>query len=190
MAIYLDTTGRPTLAIAICARCSVKYPRDELRPDPNSPGLMCCPDGCLDDLDPWRLSPRPADKISLEWARPDVSLAPGPQAVPVLPFQAAVGGNHLDIIEAAPPFEGIAAAPAVSTVYQPVPWTAATFFRLGQQITPTVAIGPTAEGVLFDTYTCIVPGTSGASPPAWPGGQGKVVEDNTAWWVSSGIFMP
>lgn len=91
MAIFLDTRGKPTLAIAICARCSVKYPRDDLRPDPNSPGLMCCPDGCIDQFDPYRLAPRAPDKIALEWSRPDVPVLPGPMSVPVWPLQAGVG---------------------------------------------------------------------------------------------------
>lgn len=191
---YLDTRGKSTIAIAICARCSVKYPWTELKPDPNSPGLMCCPDGCRDDLDPWRLPPRPADRISLEWARPDVALSPGPQAVPVLPFQAAIGvpppSPHLSLIEASP-LVGIAAAAPVATIYQPVVWSASTYYRLGQQIVPTNPEGLPGAGNQFFVYTCIVPGLSGVTPPAvWPTSPGVMVQTGEAWAVNAGVWMP
>ncbi len=231
---YLDTRGNSTIAIAICARCSVKYPWTSLKPDPNSPGLMCCPDGCRDQLDPWRLPPRPADRISLEWARPDVPLSPGPQAVPVLPLQAAIGVNPgiieavangglqvgtdealdvgggnalqvggtsddlvpspgLSLIEALGQLSptGLSAAPPVSTLYQPVTWTASTYYRLGQQIVPTDPEGMAAAGNQFFVYTIIVPGRSGASPPAaWPTSEGVMVQTGDAWALNSGIWMP
>jgi len=228
---YLDTRGNSTIAIAICARCSVKYPWTALRPDPNSPGLMCCPDGCRDQLDPWRLPPRPADRISLEWARPDVSLSPGPQDVPVLPMQAAIGVNpgvaevvangglqvgdsdvlqvgtgqalqvggtatelvpsaSLSLIEALA-LTGIAAADPVATLYQPVMWTPTTYYRLGQQVTPINPVGAAAAGLDIQTYTCIVPGISGATAPAvWPASQGVMVQSGAAWFVNSGIYLP
>ena len=50
MPTFLDTTGKATLAIAICGRCSRKFPYDELYPDPNYPGLRVCRDD-LDDLE-------------------------------------------------------------------------------------------------------------------------------------------
>ncbi len=193
---YLDTHGNSTIAIAICARCSVKYPWTALKPDPNSPGLMCCPDGCRDQLDPWRLPPRAADRISLEWARPDVPLSPGPQAVPVLPLQAAIGARvhatdpQLDLIEAGP-LVGIAAAPPVSTLYQPVTWTASTYYRLGQQVVPTDPEGMAAAGNQFWVYTCIVPGRSGSTPPAvWPTSEGVMVQSGDAWFSNTGLFLP
>ena len=74
MSVYLDTRGNSDLAIAICARCSRKFPRTHLRSDPNSPGLKVCSDD-LDQLDPYRLPARQADRIALEWTRPDVSVA-------------------------------------------------------------------------------------------------------------------
>ena len=74
MSVFLDTRGRSKLAIAICARCSCKFPWDELVSDPNAPGLMVCRDD-LDQLDPYRLAPRETEDITLEWARPDVSIA-------------------------------------------------------------------------------------------------------------------
>lgn len=230
MPIFLDTRGRPTLAIAICARCSVKYPREALKPDPNSPGLMCCPDGCRDNLDPWRLPPRPADKISLEWARPDVPLSPGPQAVPVMPLQAAIGidPGHLepagasalqvgvgeglqvgvdqalqvsgaaDVLAPTPGLSliealaltGIAAADPVSTLYQPVTWTAETYYRLGQEVVPINPVGEAAAGLDIYTYTCIVPGLSGATAPDWPTSQGVMVQSGDAWFINSGVYLP
>lgn len=76
MPIFLDTTGNTTLGVALCARCSRKFPLGELQPDPNSPGLMCCPED-LDDLDPYRLPPRGPDNMTLPFVRPDLPLAPG-----------------------------------------------------------------------------------------------------------------
>jgi hypothetical protein len=73
MAKFLDTTGNSTLGVAICARCSRKMPLEELYSDPNSPNLMVCKDD-LDQYDPYRLAPRPADQITLPFVRPDLPL--------------------------------------------------------------------------------------------------------------------
>jgi hypothetical protein len=73
---FLDTRGNTSLAIAICSRCSCKFPIGKLHPDPNYPGLMVCRSD-LDVLDPWRLPARPPDQIALRFARPDVPLSPG-----------------------------------------------------------------------------------------------------------------
>ena len=88
MPVYLDTRGNTKIAIAVCARCGVKYPWTELTSDPNYPGLKVCPDGCKDDFDPWRLPSRATEDITLEWSRPDANLNIGPQNVPVLPIEA------------------------------------------------------------------------------------------------------
>jgi hypothetical protein len=77
MAQYLDTTGNSTLGIAICARCSRKFPLGDLRPDPNYPALMVCKDD-VDQYDPYRLAPRPADQIVLPFVRPDLPLNTSP----------------------------------------------------------------------------------------------------------------
>lgn len=74
MAIYLDTTGKSTLGIGLCARCSRKFSLTELYSDPNSPGLMVCKDD-LDDYDPYRLPARQPDMLTLPFYRPDVSIA-------------------------------------------------------------------------------------------------------------------
>lgn len=84
--IYCDTRGEAVLSVAICDRCSRKMPYTYLRPDPNSPGLMVCPDD-LDQYDPWRLAARQTETITLRHPRPDVSVAiPGKgKAIPNAP---------------------------------------------------------------------------------------------------------
>lgn len=77
MPLYLDTRGRSTLAIGICGRCSRKFPMDELLPDPNYPGLLCCAVD-RDDYDPYRLPARQPEKIALRFARPDTPIATNP----------------------------------------------------------------------------------------------------------------
>ncbi len=82
MPIFLDTSGNSSLAIAICGRCSKKYPIGKLRSDGNSSGLMVCDEGCWDPLDPWRLAARAPDNIALRFARPDTDLDPAPTYTP------------------------------------------------------------------------------------------------------------
>jgi hypothetical protein len=77
MSIYLDTRGRSTLGIGLCARCSRKMSLDELFSDPNSPGLRVCRED-LDQLDPYRLPPRQPDNITLPFVRPDSPLNTDP----------------------------------------------------------------------------------------------------------------
>lgn len=72
--IYIDPTGQPTYGIALCARCSRKFPLARLSPDPNSPGLMVCDEGCRDEYDPYRLPARQSENITLPFSRPDVPL--------------------------------------------------------------------------------------------------------------------
>ena len=76
MSIWLDTRGRSTLGIGLCARCSRKMSLEELFSDPNSPGLKVCRD--LDQLDPYRLPPRQPDQITLPFVRPDSPLSTNP----------------------------------------------------------------------------------------------------------------
>lgn len=73
MPVFLDTTGRSTLAIGICGRCSRKFPLDELMPDPNYPGLRVC-EADRDEFDPYRLPARQTEDISLRFPRPDTPL--------------------------------------------------------------------------------------------------------------------
>ena len=77
MSIWLDTRGRSTLGIGLCARCSRKMSLEELFSDPNSPGLKVCRED-LDQLDPYRLPPRQPDQITLPFVRPDSPLNTNP----------------------------------------------------------------------------------------------------------------
>lgn len=70
---FLDTSDEPTFGIAICGRCSRKFPLSALKPDPNSPGLMVCEDD-RDNYDPYRLPPRQPDEINLPFYRPDTPM--------------------------------------------------------------------------------------------------------------------
>jgi hypothetical protein len=78
---YIDTLGNATLAIFICDRCKFKRPMDEMRSDPNFPGLKVCSHGCADEKDPYRLPARKTEKITLRFPRPDVSVATAPNAI-------------------------------------------------------------------------------------------------------------
>lgn len=76
MPIFLDTRGKTTLGVGLCARCSRKMSLDDLFSDPNSPGLKVCRED-LDQYDPWRLPARQTENIALRFCRPDLPLAPG-----------------------------------------------------------------------------------------------------------------
>lgn len=73
MPAFLDTTGKSSLAIGICGRCSRKFPIGELHPDPNYPGLRVCR-ADLDEFDPYRLPARQTEDITLRFPRPDTPL--------------------------------------------------------------------------------------------------------------------
>jgi hypothetical protein len=75
MARFLNTEGNASLAIFICDRCKMKRAIVEAQPDPNFPGLKVCQQGCADDKDPYRLPARKTEKITLQFPRPDVSVA-------------------------------------------------------------------------------------------------------------------
>ena len=81
MPLFLDTRGHTTLGIALCARCSRKFPLDELFEDPNSTGLRVCISD-RDDLDPWRLAARQPDTYALPFTRPDTPLEAPDEFVP------------------------------------------------------------------------------------------------------------
>lgn len=81
MPIFLDTRGYSTLAIAICDRCRMKRPSSDLRPDPNFPGLKVCGQNCADEKDPYRLPARKTERITLQYPRPDVSVATNPNGL-------------------------------------------------------------------------------------------------------------
>lgn len=70
---WLDTRGKSTLGLGICARCSKKFSLDDLYSDPNFPGLRVC-ENDRDEYDPYRLPMRPSDQITLRFVRPDADL--------------------------------------------------------------------------------------------------------------------
>lgn len=75
---FLNTEGNAVIAIFICDRCRMKRPIIEAMPDPNFPGLKVCQQGCADEKDPYRLPARKTERITLQYPRPDVSVAVDP----------------------------------------------------------------------------------------------------------------
>ena len=90
MPLYLDTRGRSTLGIGLCARCSRKFSLDDLHSDPNFPGLKVCQQGCADEKDPYRLPARKTERITLQFPRPDVSVAVDPNDILTQPYGGAI----------------------------------------------------------------------------------------------------
>lgn len=95
MGAFLDTSGNARLTVAICGRCSLKFPIDELQPDVNSPGLLVCRYDA-DDLDPYRLPPRETEDITVTMPRPDLpvdaaAVIPGSTQWPASIFPASNG---------------------------------------------------------------------------------------------------
>jgi|GEM_PF-3072306 len=188
MPLYLDTTGNSTLAIGICARCKVKYPLGDLRPDPNSPGLLCCPDGCLDVLDPWRLPARAADRITVDQPRPDAALVPGSTPVYVAPLQAVIGAAPGQVLGAGGN-RILAVGPPASKLQVPGVWTPKTSYAVGARVTPTKPYGPGEVGLDIFLFTCIVPGMSGPIAPLWPEFAGVPIQDGQVMWLNAGVFL-
>ena len=78
---FLNTEGNAVIAIFICDRCRMKRPIIEAMPDPNFPGLKVCQQGCADEKDPYRLPARKTERITLQFPRPDVSVAVDPNDI-------------------------------------------------------------------------------------------------------------
>ena len=78
---FLDTLGGSDIAIFVCDRCKMKRAHAEARNDPNFPGLLVCAQGCADEKDPYRLAPRPTEKISIRFPRPDVNIDVVPDGI-------------------------------------------------------------------------------------------------------------
>ena len=53
----------------------MKRPYSDMRPDGNIPALKVCSESCSDEFDPYRLAPRPTERISLRFPRPDTDVA-------------------------------------------------------------------------------------------------------------------
>lgn len=165
MPLYIDTRGYPNLAIGICGRCSRKFPLALLVPDGNVPGLRVCPED-RDVLDPWRLPAREAERITVDYPRPDVPVdSPGPTFLYTPQMQP----------------DGISAvAPAAA-------WQALTGYARGQSITP---LPVDADTTVLPQYWFVAQnaGKSGATPPQWPTHAGIITLDGTIFWQCLGIF--
>lgn len=83
---FLNTEGNAVIAIFICDRCRMKRPIIQAMPDPNFPGLKVCQEGCADEKDPYRLPARKTERITLQFPRPDVSVATDPNDILTQPF--------------------------------------------------------------------------------------------------------
>ena len=88
---FLDTRGGSDIAIFICDRCKMKRAHSVAQADPNFPGLLVCDQGCADEKDPYRLAPRPTEKITIRFPRPDVDIATDPNAI------ETTGNNQWDL---------------------------------------------------------------------------------------------
>ncbi len=172
MPMFIDTRGHKPLSIAICARCSRKFPRDELHPDPNAPGLLVCSDD-LDVFDPWRLPARETESITIADPRPDVPIA--------TEAPSGIYANQINGIGAALPNQ---------------PWSANMPYLKGQLVTPVNPNDPPgSRGVQNDVplpiyqFMALSNGTSGATPPVWPTNAGVEVVDNTVTWLCVGLWI-
>jgi len=95
---FLNTEGNALIAIFICDRCRMKRPIVEAMPDPNFPGLKVCQRGCADEKDPYRLPARKTERITLQFPRPDVSVAASDEGLVVTPTGTNIpGGNPSEI---------------------------------------------------------------------------------------------
>lgn len=184
---FLDTRGKASLAVGICDRCKCKFPLVDLYMDPNSPGLRVCKDD-LDEFDPYRLPARELESVTLEFARPDVALVKGIQGGGITPLQAVKGQNGLINVETSPNND-VSLAPPVTNIYVKSSWVAKLAYLLGAQVTWAPAGTDTAALTLY-AFLCVVPGTSGNTPPNWSITQGTVVQDNTVTWLNMGVFIP
>lgn len=187
---FLNTRGKSTLGIGICARCSRKMSLTELHPDPNAVGLLVC-DADRDRIDPYRLAPHPTENISLQYARPDVNLYPGPTQYPVDQIQALIAAANGEVIGVdGATDEAIAADDPVTQVNVSQPWSANTAYGVGDSVTNGDPVGMDAVGMTFYSFSCIISGTSSSTAPVWPTSTGVAVADGTVTWINSGLYLP
>lgn len=190
---FIDTRGKSRLAVGVCARCGIKMSMDDLHPDINYPGLLVCDDD-RDAIDPYRLSPRPADVIVMGALRPDT---PFYQTGGQYPF-----GSLLEVLTPVLTVDGVqpiasnpgagelAIAPPITSLSKVVPWQANTYYALGAQVTPGANVGYVAVGQPIYQFVAVVPGASGATAPTWPSQIGIDVGDSQILWVCEGIYLP
>jgi hypothetical protein len=91
---FLNTEGNAVIAIFICDRCKMKRPIIEAMPDPNFPGLKVCQQGCADQKDPYRLPARKTERITLQFPRPDVSVATNDDGLVLTPTGTNIPGGN------------------------------------------------------------------------------------------------
>lgn len=164
MPLFLDTRGRGTLGIGICARCNRKFSLEDLHPDGNSPGLRVCTED-WDTLDPWRLPPPSPDDITLDFPRPDT---------PLWPFDAVdIWTNQID---------------GVTRTYPAVVWQPTRFFRGGASVTPENVNDVQVTLPQYE-FIALNGGISGATTPDWPTAAGVHVTDGAIEWLCVGIFL-
>ena len=73
----------------------MKVPYSTLIPDPNFPGLRVCEArGCADEKDPYRLPARKTERITLQFPRPDVSVATDDNGLVVTPTGTNIPGGN------------------------------------------------------------------------------------------------
>lgn len=164
MPVFLDTRGRTKLAIAICGRCGQKFPYDDLREDPNFPGLYVCPDD-LDQFDPYRLPARQTENITLEHPRPDI---------PLTDFRPTplFGTNVLS------PIVDGAVISTVTSLRPARPWQPRTFYRKGDTVTRQNVDDP--DVTLPQTWlVCLEDGFSGDVQPEFPTETGVFFDEGT-----------
>lgn len=161
---FINTTGRQSLGIAICARCNRKFPYDDLMPDPNFPGLRVCSED-RDAYDPWRLPPPQNDAIALDYPRPDT---------PMYPFD--------DV------FSPIGDVPGVTRIQPTYTWTPSMPYLVGASVTPLNVNDP-ATPLPQMQFVALTAGQSGALPPVWAKQAGVKVPDGTLTWLCVGIAL-
>ena len=91
---WLNTRGNSPITIVICDRCKMKRPIIEAMPDPNFPGLKVCQQGCADEKDPYRLPARKTERITLQFPRPDVSVAASDDGLVLTPTGENIPGGN------------------------------------------------------------------------------------------------
>lgn len=160
---FLNTTGRQSLGIAICARCSRKFAYDDLMRDPNNGLYVCIED--RDVYDPWRLPPPQNDAIALDHPRPDT---------PMYPFDNV--------------FSPIGDIPGVSQIQPTYTWAPSTPYQVGASVTPLNVNDPTTQLPQMQ-FVALTAGQSGALPPVWPKQAGVKVTDGTLTWLCVGIAL-
>ena len=153
MPLFLDTRGKSPLAVAVCARCGIKYPRVELQYDPNFPGLLVCSYD-MDNLDPWRLPARETETIVFDGPRPDFDLS-----IPVLTQPVYLWAQQIF---------------GIGQINPAKPWQPNALYQPGDSVTPFSVDNPS---VTLPQYwmLCVVGGRSAATPPAWPDKAGVMI---------------